>query len=833
MSLNTQEILLKYHSFADGLTSNEALVRQRKYGLNKIEQEEHKTVFSFLFKSFKDKFILILIVLAIINLFLSDVVSFLIILGIAFISAMIRFYEDYHSYLFNQKLKKRIVSKSMVLRNKKETIIPSDHVCVGDIVIINAGSIIPADGTLIYAKGLFLNMAPFTGESRPVEKNSCDSKEKDLINAQNVCLAGSSVVSGYGKLLITSIGKDTYLGGMNKDLASTNKVTSFDRGMQNITALLIKYMLLTSIMVFIIYGFIRKDYLEAFLFSLSVAVGITPSMLPMIVNVNLSKGVRTLETKNTLVKNINAIENLGSMDTLCTDKTGTLTKDNITLMNYVNCLGEDDEDVFKLSYLNSYYGSGVKNLVDHAIMDYAKMNIQVIKDSYTKIDEIPFDYEKRLMSVLLKDDEETILITKGSLENVINVCEYYSLNGEIKKITKDIVDNINEVSKTFEKKGMQVIALAYKKTKEAKETNLVFKGLMAFLDPPKKDVSKTISKLKDLGVTTRVITGDNVYATKTICELCLIDTSNILTGEMVSKMSDDELKKVMDKTYVYARMNPSEKERIVKLYQSLGHTVGYMGDGVNDALSLSTSDVGISVSKATDIAKEKSDIILLVKSLDVILDGVVEGRRVYGNIIKYMKMALSADFGDVFSILIASIFLPFLPLLPIQMLIQDFLFDFSQIMIPYDNVDKEFLSKPRKWSAYGLGRFMNTMGITSSICDAFAFIMFWFVLGYRTPEYFQTAWFIECIISETIIIYFVRTSKSLKASRPSNKLIIGTLITIVGTILTPIVLSNIKSFNFVILPINYYLVILLVTAFYTVLVMAIKKLYIKKYKEWM
>ena len=724
MSLNTQEILFKTNSFADGLTSNEALVRQRKYGLNKIEQEEHKTVFSFLFKSFKDKFILILIVLAIINLFLSDVVSFLIILGIAFISAMIRFYEDYHSYLFNQKLKKRIISKTMVLRNKKETIIPSEHVCVGDIVIINAGSIIPADGTLIYAKDLFLNMATFTGESRPIEKKVIDSKEADLINAQNVCLAGSSVVSGYGKLLITSIGKDTYLGGMNKDLANTNKVTSFDRGMQNITALLIKYMLLTSIMVFIIYGFIRKDYLEAFLFSLSVAVGITPSMLPMIVNVNLSKGVRTLETKNTLVKNINAIENLGSMDTLCTDKTGTLTKDNITLMNYVNCLGGYDEDVFKLSYLNSYYGSGVKNLIDHAIMDYEKMNMQVIKDSYTKIDEIPFDYEKRLMSVLLKDDEETILITKGSLENVINVCEYYSLNGEIKKITKDIVDKINEVSKTFEKKGMQVIALAYKKNQEAKETNLVFKGLMAFLDPPKKGVSKTILKLKDLGVTTRVITGDNVYATKTICELCQIDTSNILTGEMVSKMSDDELKKVMDKTYVYARMNPSEKERIVKLYQSLGHTVGYMGDGVNDALSLSTSDVGISVSKATDIAKEKSDIILLVKSLDVILDGVIEGRSVYGNIIKYMKMALSADFGDVFSILIASIFLPFLPLLPIQMLIQDFLFDFSQIMIPYDNVDKEFLSKPRKWSAFGLGRFMNTMGITSSICDVYHLLCF-------------------------------------------------------------------------------------------------------------
>ena len=636
MSLNTQEILLKYHSFVDGLTSSEALVRQRKYGLNKIEQEEHKTVFSFLFNSFKDKFILILIVLAIINLFLSDVVSFLIILGIAFISAMIRFYEDYHSYLFNQKLKKRIVSKTMVLRNKKETIIPNDHVCVGDIVIINAGSIIPADGILIYAKDLFLNMAPFTGESRPVEKTTEKNKEEDLIKCENVCLAGSSVVSGSGKLLITSIGKDTYLGGMNKDLASTSKVTSFDKGMQNITTLLIKYMLLTSIMVFIIYGFIRKDYLEAFLFSLSVAVGITPSMLPMIVNVNLSKGVRTLETKKTLVKNINAIENLGSMDTLCTDKTGTLTKDNITLMNYVNCLGGYDEDVFKLSYLNSYYGSGVKNLVDHAIMDYEKMNKIVVKDSYTKIDEIPFDYEKRLMSVLLKDDEETILITKGSLENVINVCEYYSLNGEIQPITKDIVDNINEVSKTFEKKGMQVIALAYKKTTETKEANLVFKGLMAFLDPPKKDVDKTISKLKDLGVTTRVITGDNVYATKTICELCQIDTSNILTGEMVSKMTDDELKKVMDKTYVYARMNPSEKERIVKLYQSLGHTVGYMGDGVNDALSLSTSDVGISVSKATDIAKEKSDIILLVKSLDVILDGVMEGRRVYGNIIKYM-----------------------------------------------------------------------------------------------------------------------------------------------------------------------------------------------------
>ena len=731
------------------------------------------------------------------------------------------------------------------MRNKKAKEIRIENVVVGDIIELNAGSIIPADVMLIESKDLFLNQSVFTGESVLVEKTIATNDAKEIFGINNICLMGSSVVSGSGKAVVIETGFNTYLGRMSKNLNTKKEKTNFEKGMDGITKLLIKYMVVVSIFVFIIYAFIRRDYVEALLFALSVAVGITPSMLPMIVNVNLTKGTKTLAKKKTLVKNSESIQNLGAIDILCTDKTGTLTKNKITLQKYINVMGEEDLGILKYAFVNSYYGTGIKNLVDRAVITYGNQHkIKDVLKEYAKVDEIPFDYTRKRMSVVVKYENEHIMITKGAIEEILKCCKNVKYKDEImnldEKLSKQIIVNANNLSNV----GMQVIALAEKKEypgvdvfSSKDESNMTFVGYVAFLDPPKKGVKQTITNLKKMGVKTKILTGDNAYATKNICGIVGLRSDNIIIGSQLDEMSDDELKKKIEEVDVFARLNPMQKERVVRLYKENGHVVGYMGDGVNDAPSLHTADVGICVDSATAIAKEASDIILLEKSLQVIFDGVMEGRKVYGNIIKYMKMALSSDFGDVFSIVIASIFLPFLPLLPIQMLIQDFLYDISQVAIPYDDVDKEFLEKPKKWDTSGLGRFMKVMGITSSVIDVLAFLGFWFVFGYNSVEkqnWFQTAWFVECLISETLIIHYIRTSKiPFVESRPNKLLFASTMLTIIGTIVTPILLHSVASFNFVILPLKYYLFVILLIAIYTILVQIVKKFYIKKYGEWL
>ena len=610
--------------------------------------------------------------------------------------------------------------------------------------------------------------------------------------------------------------------------------------------MLIRYMLVVSVAVFVIYGFIRKDWLEAILFALSVAVGITPSMLPMIVNVNLTRGTKVLAKKKTLVKNINSIQNLGAIDVLCTDKTGTLTEDKIVLQKYIDVNGNEDTSILEYAYLNSYFGTGMKNLVDRAIITYGnEKNVKEIVNDYTKIDEIPFDYTRKRMSVVVKSNKNNgyRMFTKGALEEILKVCTKVKYNGHVNELTPEMVEIVEQKAKEYAVQGMQVIAIASKREYRgvnvfnvSDEANMTFIGFVAFLDPAKKDVKSTLKKLKNIGITTKILTGDNPYAANNICNLVGLENTETLLGTDIDKMSDEELAKKVEEVNVFARMNPLQKERVVKQLKNNGHVVGYMGDGVNDSPSLHIADVGISVNTATDIAKEAADIILLERSLKVIYEGVLEGRRVYGNIIKYMKMALSSDFGDVFSIVIASIFLPFLPLLPIQMLLQDFLYDISQIAIPYDDVDKEFLEKPKKWSTKGISKFMNVMGITSSLIDVLAFLGFWFLFGYNASKetFFQTAWFVECLISETMIIHYVRTAKRPFIESRANKwLTLGTFGTIIGTILTPILLHNIPSFHFEILPLKYYGFVILLLAIYSVLVEIIKKIYIKKNGEWL
>ena len=843
--INSDDDFSRLDSKPSGLTKNEAKTRLDRDGKNIVIKDDKKSPLYFLLMSFKDEFIIILIFLAIINLFLGDKLGSIIILVIAFISAFIRFVQDYSVYKFNRKLKSKITSTVTVLRDNEELEINVENVVIGDIVKLNAGTIVPADLKIVEAKDLFVNQSVFTGESILVEKTiNAKSDCNQIFDIDNICLMGSTIESGKATGIVISTGVNTYLGQVGNEVKVRGEITSFDKGIKSISNLLIRYMIVVCLVVILIDGIIKKNISEALLFALSVAVGITPSMLPMILNVNLTKGSRALAKKKTLVKKIEAIENLGAIDILCTDKTGTLTENKITLQKYIDASGVENEDILEYAFLNSLYSTGIKNLIDRAILTYGdKHSIKEKIEKYEKVDEIPFDYTRKKQSVVVKNKTSYRMITKGALEEVIKGCKNAKINGKLVPLKKEIITIIKEKAIELANSGMQVIALAEKREYPGKddfsslsEVDMTFIGFVGFLDPVKKDVGNTISNLAKMGVKTKILTGDNPYATKNICNMVGLG-NDILLGSDIDKMNDLELSKKIEEVSVFARMNPIQKERIVKLYRKNNHVVGYMGDGVNDAPSLSSADVGISVNTATSIAKEASDIIILKQSLKVVYDGVIEGRRVYGNIIKYMKMALSADFGDVFSIMIASIFIPFLPLLPIQMLLQDFIYDFSQIGIPYDNVDSEFLLKPKKWNTKGISRFMKVMGVTSSVIDVISFIIFWFLLKYNSVDkqtYFQTAWFVTCLTTELMIIYNVRTAKKpFIESNASLKLNLLMLLSFILTIITPIVLCKISTFHFVILPLQYYIYLVGLIILYFVIVSIIKKVYIKKYGEWL
>ena len=831
-------LLKEYDTTLSGLNPSIASARLKENGKNIVIKEENKSPFYFLINSFKDQFIILLIFLAIVNYFLSDLLGSIIILLIATISALIRFVQDYSVYKFNQKLKEKIYNTTTTIRGNIHKEIKIENVVVGDIITLNAGSIIPADLILLETKDLFLNQSVFTGEVNPIEKKAITNKNKDQVfDLDRVCLMGSSVISGKATGLVIKTGPDTYLGKVGKEIKTKKELTAFDKGIKSISSMLIKYMIIISIIIIIIDGLFKQNITEAVMFALSVAVGLTPSMLPMIVNVNLTKGSKSLSKKKTLVKKIESIQNLGAIDILCTDKTGTLTEGTITLQKYIDASGKENNDILEYAYLNSYYGTGIKNIIDKAIITYATShNINI--DKYEKIDEIPFDYTRKKQTIAVKRNNKVRTITKGAFEEIIKNCTTIKINKKVEPINNTYINNIKNKAKELAEKGMQVIALSEGNELEPSkyEENMTFIGFVAFLDPPKKDAQDTIKKLNKIGIKTKIITGDNQYATLNICKNAGLNSTNILLGSDIDKLNDEELLTKIEEVDIYARMNPLQKERIVTLYKNNNHVVGYMGDGVNDAPSLAKADVGISVNTATSIAKEASDIIILKQSLTVIYDGVIEGRKVYGNIMKYMKMALSADFGDVFSITIAAIFFPFLPLLPIQMLLQDFIYDISQLALPYDNVDKEFLQKPKKWNTKGISKFMKIMGITSSLIDILAFIIFWFILGYNNvsqASYFQTAWFVTCLATELMIIYSVRSSKNTFMKDASPYLNALTIVSLILTILTPIILTKISSFHFEVLPPVFYIYLILLILLYFFIVRIIKKIYIKKYGEWL
>lgn len=843
--ISKEDLLSKLKTNINGLTDNDATNKLNEYGYNIIKEEKVKKWYHFLLESCKDPFIYILAILAIINLILGDALGALIIAILAFISTTIRLIQDYSAYKFDQKLKGQIYTVANVLRNNQTKEIKTKNIVIGDIVELNAGAMIPADILLLETNDLFVNQSVFTGESVPVEKKSEYVSADSVLNMQNICLMNSTVVSGSAKAVVIQTGKNTYIGQMSQNMDEKPPLSNFQIGMQSVSKTLITYMIIITIAVFILNSLLHHNFMDALFFAISVAVGITPGMLPMIVNVNLSKGSKSLAKKRTLVKHMEAIENLGAIDILCTDKTGTLTKNQITLQYYRNITGNEDETILKYAYLNSYYSTGIKNIIDRAILSYAiKHDIPNKVKNYKKIDEIPFDYQRRMASVVVKNSENIRILTKGAVTEILNKCTQVKYQNKISELTEEIKGKVkNDVEKLINK-GMQVIALAEKKEYTGQNTfnpqdeqDLVLLGYIAFLDPPKKEVKTILKKLKEVGVTTKILTGDNPAATKTICLEGGIKTDEILVGEDIERLNDEELSKKVEEVDVFARLTPIQKERIVLTLKENGHVVGYMGDGVNDAPSLSDADVGVSVNSATDIAKEASDILLLEKSLNVVYDGVIEGRKVYGNIMKYMKMALSASFGDVFSVFLASICLPFLPMVPIQFLLQDLLYDLSQIAIPFDDVDQEFLSIPHKWDTGDLRTFMNTMGITASVIDLIAFIIFWFALGFNSVEnqiLFQTAWFIEGVISQTIIVHFIRTEKTPFIESTANKwLILSTSLCIITSMILPLILKNIADFHFTTLPFIFYIYVIVLMIVYAVLTELVKHFYIKKHHRWL
>ena len=839
-------LLVQYQSAEEGLAEDKAAEILEQHGRNQLNIDKPKSWLHFFLLSFKDEFILVLIALGFISLLLDDTLGGIIIFILAFISAMMRFVQDYSAYRSSEKLKTMVHTMADVRRGGRLVKINVEDIVPGDVVELGSGSVIPADLCLLESRDLFIAQSMFTGESVPVEKKAGACTEaKNSTDLSNICLMGANVVSGSGVGLVIKTGHDTYLGHISVTVEQDNVQTNFDNGLKKITRTLMTYMSVVVICVLLINGFLRNNWLQAFMFSISVAVGITPSMLPMIVNSTLAKGAQFLAKKKTIVKNMAAIQNLGAMDVLCTDKTGTLTIDDIVLQRYLDVNGNDSKPVLNYAYLNSYYSTGIKNLIDHAILEYGDQhNISKELKSYKKIDEIPFDYDRRRVSVIVEGTKGDTLVTKGALEEIIKICDQVLIDGRHKKIDEVNMNAIKERADALNQDGMHVIAVAAKKEKfnpqtfsSKDETGLTFLGYIAFLDPPKPDVKEAIANLYHAGVDVKVISGDAPLVVKHVCDEVGLRSESIIDGTAIEQMSDAQLSEAVESINVFGRLAPMQKQRVVEALKKNGHVVGYMGDGVNDAPSLRAADVGISVDTASDIAKSSSDIILLEKSLGVILDGVYEGRRIYGNIIKYMKMALSSNFGNVFSVLVASIVLPFLPMIPIQILIQNLIYDFTQIAIPWDNVDPEFLEMPHQWDTRSLSTFMNYMGIVSSVFDMLTFWVLWNVLGYNSVArefYFQTGWFVEGLISQILIVHFIRTEKiPFLQSHADYRLTTASAFGIIAALWVPNLFRGISGFNFVVLPSSYYIYLVLILLLYAVAIQIVKKFYIRKYKIWL
>ncbi len=836
------EVLLRNLSTTiKGLSEEEANNRIEEYGYNELGGENRKSSFLALVDNLKNPLVILLSALALISYLTGDTTAALIMLLMVALGVILQFDQERKADESAEKLKSMVSTTATVIRNGVEKEIPLKMLVPGDIVHLSSGDMIPADVRVITAKDLFINQAALTGEALPVEKNIIDDVWKSELENPNLCFMGTNVESGTAIAVVVTTGAKTYFGQLSSKVTSVSEMNSFDLGINQYTWLMIKFIFVMAPLVFVINGLTKGNWFEAFLFGIAVAVGLTPEMLPMIVTVNLTKGALSMAKKNVIVKKLSAIQNFGAMDILCTDKTGTITEGKVILEKSLNFYGHESERVLKYSFINSFYQTGLRNVMDTAIMAHRNDGEDYfdIEKKYEKIDEIPFDFIRKRMSVVVENERnEQVLICKGAVEEVLSLCNKYETKESAQPFMGKATDKIEKMVRELNAEGFRVIAVAYRIFNDRKaaysvndESKLTLLGFLAFLDPPKETSEEAISKFHKYQVDVKVLTGDNEIVTKKICHEVNLPVDKILLGSEIDKMSDEELGDAAEKTSVFAKLSPMHKERIIKALKRKNHVVGFMGDGINDAPALKAADVGISVDTAVDIAKESSDIILLENNLLVLEEGVLEGRRVFGNIVKYIKMTASSNFGNMFSVLGASIFVPFLPMLPIQVLANNLLYNISQTAIPTDSVDEEWISKPRKWAVDEIKRYIFYIGPISSIFDYTTYFVMLFIFNaWSNPALFQTGWFIESLFTQTLIIHVIRTNKiPFVQSRASKPLMIASfLIVAIGVLLVNSPLAG--AFGFTKLPAFYYVLLAITLLCYVILTQVIKVWYIKKYK---
>ncbi len=766
---STKELFKGFKSSPKGLTEHEAQERLKEYGLNEPAKRERASILKQIISKFLNPLIIILMVIVVFSIFFGEKISAIFVSCMILISVVLDFIQEFKSGKEVEKLNALVQTKVTVIRNGKPIELDKSELVPGDVVDLFAGDMIPADLRIFSSKDLFVNQASLTGESFPVEKTcaAISAKSQSTTEFTNLAFMGSSVVSGTAFGLVVRTGTSTQFGEISKKISGANVETSFDRGIRQFTMLMIRFIMVLVVAIFlVIWVFKHGSFKDALLFSLAVAVGLTPEMLPMMVTLNLSKGAVAMAKKRAIVKRLNSIQNFGAMDILCTDKTGTLTVDKIVLEKHCDIQGVEDEDVLRYAYIVASYQTGLKNVLDNAILNHEKMGVK----QYKKVDEIPFDFIRRSMSVIVKNANSHMLICKGAPEEIFKKCNHFDMRGKISRLTPEILDKVIKGYHELSSDGFRVLAVAYKDISKKKsysrddESGMILKGYIGFLDPPKPSAKEVIAMLKDHKIEIKILTGDNELVTKRICTDVGLAVKGVKLGDDLENMGEEELRVIVESTTIFARLTPMQKERVIRALQANKHTVGYMGDGINDAPSLKIADVGISVNNGVDIAKESADIILLEKSLLVLHEGVEEGRKTFGNISKYIKMGSSSNFGNMAAMTGATVFLPFLPMLPLQILLNNFLYDLSQVTIPGDNVDEEYLTLPRPWNIDFIRKYMIFIGPLSSIFDFITYGVMWFIFGGSTLTpaaiaLFQTGWFLESLCSQTLVIFIIRTNK--------------------------------------------------------------------------
>lgn len=852
-----------------GITKQTSDERLKKFGFNEVQHDKAPSWLNQLFKAFINPFIFILLVIAIISFIVDvwmatpeerDYKTIVMVAVMVLFSALLRFSQEFRSNRAADKLKSMVKTTATVLRKfigKRE--IAMTQLVPGDILYLSAGDMIPADCRIIQSKDLFVSESMLTGEALPVEKTFLairDADSKQPIDLNNLCFMGTNVVSGTAKAIVVVTGNYTYFGSISKTILGSRPETAFDIGINKVSYLLIRFMLVMVPVIFLTNGFLKGDWMQALLFAIAVAVGLTPEMLPMIVTANLAKGAMNMSKHKVIVKRLNAIQNIGAMDILCTDKTGTLTLDKIVLEKHLNVLGNEDDEVLKWAYLNSFHQTGLKNILDKAVLEHIELHDYLkVNEHFMKVDEIPFDFQRRRMSVILKmRNGNHLLICKGAVEEILDLCSSSFDPGEDKQLhlendkvipmDRKMHETVLQTSKKMNEEGLRVLLVAIKEfdgkhplTYSVEDENdLTLTGFIGFLDPAKPSARPSIEALHELGIAVKVLTGDNEIVTKKICNDVGIPVKNIVLGTELESMTEIELSQRIDDVSIFAKLSPLQKVRVVRALRAKGHTVGFMGDGINDAAALKESDVGISVDTAVDIAKESADIILLEKDLMVLRKGVIYGRRTFGNIIKYIKMTASSNFGNMFSMLGASAFLPFLPMLPVQLLTQNLLYDISQTAIPWDRMDEDFLKEPKKWDASSIQRFMIFIGPVSSLFDFATFALMFYYFKADRPElqsFFQSGWFIEGLLSQTLIIHMIRTKKIpfIQSWAATPVVALTSLIMLIGIAIPFSPLAPMLKMQP--LPLSYFPWLFGILICYCLLTQFVKTWFIKKFNQWL